>query len=63
MSRLDLLKKTSSTSQKKTSTKSSLRGGMLGQKSQQNSDDLADDLLLDFHHLEYSQFYVGLSYR
>lgn len=47
MSRLDLLKKTSSTSQKKTSTKSSPRGGMLGQKSQQNSDDLADDLLLE----------------
>ncbi|WP_265658919.1 PilZ domain-containing protein [Francisella philomiragia] len=47
MSRLDLLKKTSSTSQKKTSTKSSPRVGMLGQKSQQNSDDLADDLLLE----------------
>ncbi|KFJ43932.1 PilZ domain-containing protein [Francisella philomiragia] len=47
MSRLDLLKKTSSTSQKKTSTKSSPRGGMLGQKSHQNSDDLADDLLLE----------------
>ncbi|AJI74242.1 hypothetical protein BZ13_1617 [Francisella philomiragia subsp. philomiragia ATCC 25015] len=47
MSRLDLLKKTSSTSQKKTSTKSSPRGGMLGQKSHQNSDDLDDDLLLE----------------
>ncbi|AJI53356.1 PilZ domain-containing protein [Francisella philomiragia] len=47
MSRLDLLKKAPSTSQKKASTKSNSRGGMLGQKPQQNSDDLSDDILLE----------------
>ncbi|MBY7734007.1 PilZ domain-containing protein [Francisella philomiragia] len=47
MSRLDLLKKAPSTSQKKASTKSNPRGGMLGQKPQQNSDDLSDDILLE----------------
>lgn len=47
MSRLDLLKKAPSTSQKKASIKSNPRGGMLGQKPQQNSDDLSDDILLE----------------
>ncbi|AFJ42927.1 Hypothetical protein FNO222_0398 [Francisella orientalis] len=47
MSRLNLLKKALSTSQKKASTKSNPRGGMLGQKPQQNSDDLYDDILLE----------------
>ncbi|WP_150465300.1 PilZ domain-containing protein [Francisella sp. SYW-2] len=48
MSRLDLLKKGSSNSQKKANTKSNPRGGMLGQKpqkSQQSLDDLSDDIL------------------
>ncbi|GMN89505.1 PilZ domain-containing protein [Francisella sciaenopsi] len=47
MNRLDLLKKAPSTSQKKASTKSNPRGGMLGQKPQQNSDELSDDILLE----------------
>lgn len=48
MSRLDLLKKGSSSSQKKANTKSNPRGGMLGQKpqkSQQSLDELSDDIL------------------